>query len=125
MFLAVHFLVRLALLAKSASEIDWSTVNLVGAFVVGGFYDLVAAAYSALPLLVLLLLSPAKWFARRWYQRVLAGFYFVALYFLLFGGLAEWLFWDEFGARFNFIAVDYLIYTTEVIGNIRESYPCP
>ena len=44
---------------------------------------------------------------------------------LFFGALAEWIFWDEFAARFNFIAVDYLIYTTEVIGNIRESYPLP
>ena len=34
-------------------------------------------------------------------------------------------FWDEFGVRFNFIAVDYLIYTYEVISNINESYPLP
>lgn len=37
--------------------------------------------------------------------------------------LGEYLFWDEFGVRYNFIAVDYLIYTSEVIGNIMESYP--
>lgn len=35
----------------------------------------------------------------------------------------KWFFFDEFNVRFNFIAVDYLIYTTEVIGNIVESYP--
>ncbi|HRV82675.1 MAG TPA: LTA synthase family protein, partial [Planctomycetota bacterium] len=44
---------------------------------------------------------------------------------LIFEVTSEWFFWDEFSARFNFIAVDYLIYTTEVIGNIRESYPMP
>ncbi len=37
--------------------------------------------------------------------------------------VAEWLFWEEFGARFNFIAVDYLLYTHEVLGNIWQSYP--
>jgi len=37
--------------------------------------------------------------------------------------LSEWFFWDEFSARFNFIAVDYLLYTHEVLGNIWESYP--
>lgn len=37
--------------------------------------------------------------------------------------LAERFFWDEFGVRFNFIAVDYLGYTREVVGNIRESFP--
>ena len=50
---------------------------------------------------------------------------FVIVYALAFGAVGEWLFWDEFGVRFNFIAVDYLVYTTEVIGNIRESYPMP
>ena len=33
------------------------------------------------------------------------------------------LFWDEFSAAFNFIAVDYLVYTNEVIANIYQSYP--
>ena len=45
------------------------------------------------------------------------------LFTLAFTAVAEVLFWDEFTTRFNFIAVDYLIYTTEVVGNIRESYP--
>ena len=49
----------------------------------------------------------------------------VVTYILLFGAVAEWFFWEEFSSRFNFIAVDYLIYTNEVIGNIRESYPMP
>ncbi len=34
----------------------------------------------------------------------------------------EIIFWQEFGVRYNFIAVDYLVYTHEVIGNIMESY---
>lgn len=41
---------------------------------------------------------------------------------LLFVSIGEYLFWDEFGVRYNFIAVDYLVYTHEVIGNIMESY---
>ena len=39
--------------------------------------------------------------------------------------MAEFPFWDEFGVRFNFIAVDYLIYTYEVVSNINQSYPLP
>lgn len=39
--------------------------------------------------------------------------------------MAEIPFWDEFGVRFNFIAVDYLIYTYEVAENINQSYPLP
>jgi hypothetical protein len=46
-------------------------------------------------------------------------------YVVIFGAVAEWFFWDEFAARFNFIAVDYLVYTKEVFGNIFESDPMP
>jgi phosphoglycerol transferase MdoB-like AlkP superfamily enzyme len=49
--------------------------------------------------------------------------YFVAVYVLLFDVAAEWFFWDEFDSRYNFVAVDYLVYTQEVIGNALESYP--
>ncbi len=42
---------------------------------------------------------------------------------MLFTSVAEWLFWDEFGVRFNFIAVDYLVYSDEVLNNVLESYP--
>ena len=42
---------------------------------------------------------------------------------VIFNAISEWFFWEEFSTRYNFIAVDYLIYTNEVIGNIKESYP--
>lgn len=47
----------------------------------------------------------------------------ISLFAKLFTALAEWLFWDEFGVRFNFIAVDYLVYSDEVMRNILESNP--
>lgn len=48
--------------------------------------------------------------------------YFCWIFVWIFNLAAEYLFWDEFGVRYNFIAVDYLVYTREVIGNIIESY---
>ncbi|MFC4261519.1 LTA synthase family protein [Ferruginibacter yonginensis] len=42
---------------------------------------------------------------------------------IIFNAISEWFFWEEFSTRYNFIAVDYLIYTNEVVGNIKESYP--
>lgn len=41
----------------------------------------------------------------------------------IFEEVAESIFWEEFESTFNFIAVDYLVYTKEVIGNIMQSYP--
>lgn len=46
----------------------------------------------------------------------------VYVFLTLFNAVAEYFFWDEFGVRYNFIAVDYLVYTNEVVGNIMESY---
>ena len=56
-------------------------------------------------------------------QWALYGLGLLLVYGLLFVAASELVFWNEFSVRFNFIAVDYLVYTTEVIGNIRESYP--
>lgn len=52
----------------------------------------------------------------------LSGYFFL-LAILSFGLLSEIVFWDEFETRFNFIAVDYLIYTNEIIGTLKESMP--
>ncbi len=42
---------------------------------------------------------------------------------LLYLGAVEFFFFDEFDARFNFVAVEYLIYPHEVFVNIWQSYP--
>ncbi len=49
----------------------------------------------------------------------------IFLYVLLIfqNAISEFFFWNEFGVKYNFIAVNYLIYTNEVIGNIMQSYP--
>lgn len=120
-FVAMAWLTRVVLLIKAGADVSW-TPSLLAAFGWGLAYDLGTAGFAALPLIGLLTLLPAGWNQRAW-QRALAHAGGVAIiYLLLFGLVAEWIFWDEFGVRFNFIAVDYLVYTTEVLGNIRESY---
>ncbi len=70
-----------------------------------------------------------KWFfprTRDWWRRFAmhATMFIYALLMACNVG-SEYTFWDEFGVRYNFIAVDYLVYTNEVIGNILESYNIP
>lgn len=48
---------------------------------------------------------------------------FLYVVLILQNGISEYFFWNEFGVKYNFIAVNYLVYTNEVIGNIMESYP--
>ncbi len=116
-------LVRIFLLIKSREGVDFTILNITGIFVIGLLYDLINAVYAGIPLAVYLWLVPEKVFQRPGHYYALVIFFFFISFSLLFNGIAEWFFWDEFSARFNFIAVDYLVYTTEVVGNIYESYP--
>ncbi|MEO6155259.1 MAG: LTA synthase family protein [Thermomonas sp.] len=122
-FLSVSILTRLALLIATGSGVPASPGYWLYAFAVGLGYDLLAFVYFAWPLVLLLWLLPRRWLARRRGMALVGGLSLLLLFVLLFVAVSEWTFWEEFQARFNFIAVDYLVYTTEVIGNIRESYP--
>ena len=122
-FLSVSMLTRLALLVATGNGVPASPAYWLYAFAVGLGYDLLTFVYFAWPLVLLLWLLPRRWLARRPGTVLVGGLSLVLLFVLLFVAVSEWTFWEEFQARFNFIAVDYLVYTTEVIGNIRESYP--
>ncbi len=74
-------------------------------------------------LIYLFLLNKKEAFRVKWRNGVIKLFIFITIFSLLFNAVSEWFFWNEFSARYNFIAVDYLIYTHEVLGNIKESYP--
>ncbi|MEO7072240.1 MAG: LTA synthase family protein [Rhodanobacter sp.] len=85
-----------------------------------------AQVHMTWPIVVLFLLAlpiPGLVYVSRSGQWALYGLALLLIYGLLFVAASELVFWNEFSVRFNFIAVDYLVYTTEVIGNIRESYP--
>ncbi len=92
-------------------------------FLIGSTYDLITVPFVLAPLILFLALLPNR--VARWrLTRLLIGATIpVSVFLLLFTAVAEWIFWDEFASRFNFIAVDYLVYTHEVIGNIWQSYP--
>ncbi len=67
------------------------------------------------------------YFSKKHRVKIRNVLYFITLFLCVLvitqNAVSEYFFWNEFGVRYNFIAVDYLIYTNEVIGNIMESYP--
>ena len=83
--------------------------------IVLGFLGLKALLFA------LLLFLPKQRIRIRNYLYFFSIFLYVLL--IVFNAVSEYFFYNEFGVRYNFIAVDYLIYTNEVIGNIMESYP--
>jgi phosphoglycerol transferase MdoB-like AlkP superfamily enzyme len=119
-WLAIFVLTRSVLLLTHLDEVSG---NLLPVFGVGLLYDLGFLAYAALPLGLYLLLCPPALWRRRGHRWFLQGVLTASLFAMLFTSVAEWLFWDEFGVRFNFIAVDYLVYSDEVLNNLLESYP--
>ncbi len=100
-----------------------SVLDVIKVIAVGTLYDLAFYSYFIIPFLLYLWLAPKKlWRSRT--NKVLVGVTsFAAIYGLFFIAIAEYLFWQEFGVRFNFISVDYLVYRREVTNNIMESYP--
>ncbi len=122
LFLLASMISRMALLITARHEITWD-MSVTGAFATGLAFDAAAALFAAIPWWLAGVLLPSRfWSSRLGKPLLMAGFtVFIAL--LVFITTAEWFFWDEFGARFNFIAVDYLVWTQEVMGNINESYP--
>jgi len=89
----------------------------------GGSLPEVAIAFIGLKTLLfgLLLFLPKYRMKIRYWLFSMVIFIYVLL--IIQNAISEYFFWNEFGVRYNFIAVDYLIYTNEVIGNIMESYP--
>lgn len=123
-FFSLEFVTRTTLLVKAAHDVSWN-LSLLAAFGWGFVYDLGTACWLSIPLIVLLTILPKRFFERSWGRWSIHAIVFPVIFLLLFGLAAEWVFWDEFGVRFNFIAVDYLVYTQEVVNNILESYPIP
>lgn len=92
-------------------------------FLKGFWYDVCVISVLLAPICLYEALLPNAWRQQRWHKTLRYVWFWLAIALLLFGAVAESTFWLEFSTRFNFIALDYLIYTSEVIGNIRESYP--
>lgn len=96
-----------------------------GIFTKGLWFDLIVAVCFLAPLFVYEALLPDRWRASRAHGVLRLVWLWLSVALLLFGAAAEATFWLEFSTRFNFIAVDYLLYTQEVIKNVRQSYPVP
>ena len=122
LFFAFSLVARVALVVTAHAELGF-TASLLGAFSVGILYDFAAGVFAAAPWLLLGIVFPERLLGKAWARCILAALAVAYSGILVFITTAEWFFWDEFGARFNFIAVDYLIWTQEVWGNISESYP--
>jgi len=124
-FLIVSQLVRVTFFIWQYDEVSFNLFTLLGTLLTGLFFDLGTVSFIAFPAIIYYTIFPNKWIGS-WVDKILIWFFtFLTIFILVFVFFAEITFWDEFKTRFNFIAVDYLIYTHEVVANIEQSYPLP
>ncbi len=121
-FFSLSLASRLALFITAYHNLTWG-LSILGVFASGLFFDAMAGLFATLPWFFYASLAPGRFLGSRIGRAATALGMLLFTSILLFITASEWFFWDEFGARFNFIAVDYLIWTQEVLGNISESYP--
>lgn len=125
LYILFSTLIRIGFLFWSSTDLDFNLFYILRAFFTGFCYDFAVGTLFLLLYSIYLLVFPKRWIGSR-FDKIFTYIYLaIVLLIIYFSLLAEIPFWDEFGVRFNFIAVDYLIYTYEVVSNINESYPLP
>ena len=124
-FLVLAFSIRLILYIWSFSEIDFYFLNFIRIFGIGFFFDLGCLSYVLTFYSIYLVVLPSKLHGSVLDKIATNTSYALLLFFMIFSFLAELSFWGEYQKRFNFIAVDYLLYTYEVVQNINQSYSLP
>jgi phosphoglycerol transferase MdoB-like AlkP superfamily enzyme len=125
LFLGLSFLIRAVFLIGDFAETEHSVLSVLQVFAVGLFFDIGTVSFFLLLPALYLLLLPKRYYGTMADRIITYTGFILSVLIVYFSFFAEITFWDEFQRRFNFIAVDYLIYTYEVFHNINESYPLP
>ncbi|BCS31218.1 sulfatase [Luteitalea sp. TBR-22] len=119
--LALSCALRLALVT-TFGDTSVAGLRLIGILAAGTAGDLLVAITAALPWLLVLSLFRLRWLGSGRVQHLLvAGVGAV----LAFESCVQYFFFEEYSARYNHLALDYLMYPDEVFGNIFASYDVP
>ncbi|OYQ38057.1 sulfatase [Flavobacterium cyanobacteriorum] len=124
-FITVSLLIRLFFVSWEYKDVSLAVGDFLRTMITGAFFDFGTALFIALPGILYLGFMPKRLIGTLLDKVLIYVFFGLTILVLVFTFFAEITFWDEFRSRFNFIAVDYLIYTYEVVKNINESYPLP
>lgn len=85
--------------------------------------DLVVTLYIFTPFALYLALVPECWIRSRTNRVLISVGGWITLFAMVFLAVVERYFFQEFDARFNLVAFDYLAYPTEVVGDVWAEYP--
>ncbi len=119
--MAIGPLLRIALYVPF-HEVPFRLGDLLLAIATGVVFDVVSLTLALMP--VLWLLSLVRFRVLAW-PPLRVGLLAAVIGAQCFDAAAQWFFFEEFNARYNHIALDYLIYPREVFVNIWDSYNVP
>jgi len=122
-YLALGFASRLILWGNFGIDADVSAVKLPFLVLAGLVNDFVEGLYLFAPFALYILLLPDRWYRSRWNRVVLYVGTLLSIAGLLYLAATEYFFFEEFDARFNLVAFDYLAFPGEVFVDIWEAYP--
>ena len=122
-YLALGLVGRFFLWFKFGIEADVGAARLPYIMTAGFINDLVESLYLFAPFALYILLVPDRWFRSTANRVILYGATAATITGLIYLTAAEYFFFEEFDARFNIVAYDYLAYPTEVFIDIWDAYP--
>ena len=122
-FLLIGALVRLVLWYRFGRPADVALIHLPQVLAAGLVNDAVQSLYLLAPLATWILLLPDRWYRSRANRVLLTIGSVVTVGLFLYLAVTEVYFFEEFDARFNLVAYDYLAYPNEVFTDIWEAYP--
>ncbi|MEO7134779.1 MAG: LTA synthase family protein [Vicinamibacterales bacterium] len=117
--LLIASLVRLVLFAVYRDRATSREVFVI--FAAGLLFDVLATLTAFLPLFAVVSMFRLRWLRPRLRMALVAAICFA----LCFDAFVQFFFFDEYSARYNHLALDYLMYPDEVFGNIFASYNVP
>ncbi len=121
-YLLVSIVLRVVLTVAFGFNNGMQLGELEVALLIGLINDSITLCYLLAPLYLLLTFMPEGLYRSSAGRVIMAATGWLAFFFILYLAVIQYYFFKEFSARFNLVAVDYLIYPHEVFFNIYQSY---
>ena len=122
-FLYIQTLIRLILSIYAICHQQITIFAMIAIIPLGIINDVVTLIYIRTPIHICTIISSLLPNKINLLAQGIGSFFAIAL--IYFCSFCEFHFWEEFSTRFNFIAVDYLVYTHEILHTVKESFSIP
>ena len=122
-FLLIGAALRVVLWYRFGRPADVPILQLPPMLAAGLVNDAVQSLYLLAPLATWIVLLPDRWYRSRANRVILTTGSAVTVGLFVYLAVTEFYFFEEFDARFNLVAFDYLAYPNEVFTDIWQAYP--